>query len=297
MPYKEIRCKSALNKLKRKMPYKYDLNIYRGCKHGCKYCYALYSHKYLDSKDYHKDIYIKTNIVEELEKQISKPSWKRDVISIGTVSDSYQDVEKNCKIMREILKVLIKYKTPTIISTKSDLILRDFDLIKELADLTPVNIASTILTTNENIKNLIEPETPSVSNRFKFLKKLKNTNASIGLHMMPVLPYLTDSYENIDLLFKKASEINVDYVLPGTLNLYGKTKLEYFKFLKETNMDIYNKTKELFKNGKIDSRYVKDLYLKINEIKRKYKLSSNYMSPIQKKIKKFEGHQSTLFDY
>ena len=297
MPYKEIRCKSALNKLKRKMPYKYDLNIYRGCKHGCKYCYALYSPKYLDSKNYHTDIYIKTNIVEELEKQISKPSWKKDVIAIETISDSYQDIEKTYEIMPEILQVLIKYKNPTIISTKSDLILRDFDLIKDLADIAPVNIASTILTTDENIKNLIEPETPAVSDRFKFLKRFKNTNSSIGLHMMPILPYLTDSYENIDLLFKKAAEINVDYVLPGTLNLYGKTKSEYFKFLKKTNIDIYNNTKKLFKNGKIDSEYRKELYLKINEIKRKYRLSSNYMSPIQKNIKKFEGRQSTLFDY
>ncbi|MDL2246098.1 radical SAM protein [Methanobrevibacter sp. OttesenSCG-928-K11] len=297
MPYKEITCKSALNKLKRKMPYKYDLNIYRGCEHGCKYCYALYSHKYLNSKNYYNDIFIKTNIVEELEKQLSKPSWKKDVISIGTVSDSYQKAEKDYEIMPEILKVLIKYKNPTIISTKSDIILRDFDLITELADVAPVNIASTILTTDENIKNLIEPETSSVENRFNFLKKFKNSNASVGLHMMPVLPYLTDSYENIDSLFKKAKKNNVDYVLPGVLNLYGKTKQTYFNFLKEVDIDIYNKTKILFKKGKVDSTYTKDLYLKINEIKRKYMLSSNYMSPIQKNIKKFEGKQTTLFDY
>ena len=87
-----MQTKSALHKLKRKIPYGWDLNIYRGCQHGCQYCYAMYSHDYLSDKNF-RDIYVKTNIVEELEKRPSAPDWQREVINIGGVTDSYQPAE------------------------------------------------------------------------------------------------------------------------------------------------------------------------------------------------------------
>lgn len=287
MAFIEISCKSALNNLKRKMPYGYDINIYRGCHHGCKYCYALYSHKYLDSKDYYNDIFVKTNIATILKKELKK---NRELFAIGTVSDSYQEAEKHYKIMPEILKLLIKYKNPIIISTKSDLILRDFDLISELSNETFVNIASSIITTDEEIKNLIEPNASDIKDRINFLKEFKKTNVRIGMHIMPILPFITDSYENLDSLFKIAKKINVDYVLPSSLNLYGKTKVEYLKFLKKEFPEEYIKTKEVFKDNKLNKEYKKDLFKKLKDLKLSYNLSFNYM-PTYKKDK-----QSTLFD-
>ena len=112
MPIKEMTCESALNKLKRKVPFGWDLNIYRGCSHACNYCYAIYSHQYLNSDGFYDDIFVKTNIVEQLEKELSSPSWKREVINIGGVTDSYQRAEETYQFMPRILKLLIKYKTP-----------------------------------------------------------------------------------------------------------------------------------------------------------------------------------------
>ena len=125
--YKEIICATACNKLKRKMPYGWDLNIYRGCEHGCRYCYAMYSHDYMANgeEEYFNDIYLKTNIAEKLEEQLAGRLWKREVVNIGGVTDSYQPIEEKYRLMPEILRLLIKYRTPCIISTKSDLILRD----------------------------------------------------------------------------------------------------------------------------------------------------------------------------
>ena len=189
----EITCSTALNKLKRKIPYGWDLNIYRGCGHRCKYCYAIYSHEYLGEKDFSK-VFVKTNIVKQLDKELGKPTWKREIINIGGVTDSYQSEETDFKIMPEILKTLIKHKTPAIISTKSDLILRDYDLIAELAKITYVNVASTITTMDEDVRKEIEPNSSKSSDRFNMLKEFRKTNASIGLHTMPIIPYLTDSY-------------------------------------------------------------------------------------------------------
>jgi DNA repair photolyase len=283
--YTELVADSALHKLKRRIPYAWDLNIYRGCEHGCKYCYAIYSHDYLNDGNFFDRVYYKKNIIEQLEKELSSPDWKREIVNIGGVTDSYQPIEKELKIMPEILKLMIKYKTPIIISTKSDLILRDIDLINELSKITYVNIAFTITTMDENIREKLEPNASSSIRRFKALSEFKKTNASLGVHMMPIIPYLTDSYENLDAIYRMAADIKVDYVLPGTLYLRGKTKPYFLDFIEKENKEIYNKLFSLYKTGGAGMDYKNKLYKKVNEIKSKYGVSSNYMVVLKNKLK------------
>ena len=169
--FREITCTQALNTLhSRRLPYSWDLNIYRGCAHKCEYCFALYTQDYMPDNDFFDTIYIKTNVVEQLEKQLASPSWQREIVNIGGVTDSYQPIEKERKMMPDILKLLIKYRTPCIISTKSDLILRDFDLIAELASITYVNVAATITCMDENVRQKIEPGGVPSLRRFQMLK-------------------------------------------------------------------------------------------------------------------------------
>jgi len=294
--YKEEMCKGALNKLKRKIPYGWDLNIYRGCQHGCKYCYAIYSHKYLGSTDFFRDIHIKTNIVDELEKELRKNTWKKEIINIGGVTDSYQPAEAKYKIMPEVLKLLIKYKTPAIISTKSKLILRDYDLIDELSRITYVNVAETIITMDEDIRKRIEPFGATSLERFQVLNEFINTNASTGLHVMPIIPYITDNYENFDKLFKLASESDVDYVLPGTLYLRGHTKIAFLNFIEKEFSHLYEPLKVLYKTGGAGKTYKDKLYLMVNELRDKYNLSSSYTKPIKEKLNQSENVQLSFFD-
>ncbi|HEX2974906.1 MAG TPA: radical SAM protein [Bacteroidales bacterium] len=292
--YKEMSCSTACNRLKRKIPYGWDLNIYRGCEHGCKYCYAMYSHQYLDSEQYFDDIYIKTNIVELLEQQLSSPSWKREVINIGGVTDSYQPIEAQYKLMPDILRLMIKYKTPCIISTKSDLVLRDYDLIAELATITYVNVAATITCMDENIRKKIEPNGAESIKRFAMLKEFSKTNASTGLHFMPIIPYLTDSRENVDFLYANAKDCQVDYVLPGTLYLRGKTRQAFFDFIRKAFPDLYEPLQALYKTGGAGKEYKDKLYSMVNELKRKYNLSGSYSKPMKEKLKQSEYTQLSL---
>ena len=280
-----ITCSSALTKLRRKIPYGWDLNIYRGCTHNCAYCYARYSHDYLGEDDF-TNIFVKTNIAEQLEKELSDPSWKREVINIGGVTDSYQSIEKEHQIMPEVLKLLIKHKTPAIISTKSDLILRDFDLIAQLADITYVNIASTITTMDENVRIKIEPNGSPSTDRFKILKEFRNTNASVGLHTMPIIPLLTDSRENIENLCIEAKAANVHYMLPGVLYLRGVTRKYFFDFIKTKFPDKCNAFTELYQTGGADKTYKEVLYSEIvNPLREKYGISNSYMKPMREKLK------------
>ena len=292
--YKEIICKTALNKVKGGFPYTWDLNIYRGCIHNCKYCYAVYSHKYIDSDNFFSDIHVKTNLVDELEKQLKSKNWKHEVINIGGVTDSYQNAEKEYKIMPEILKLLVKYETPAIISTKSKLILRDYDLIDELSRITYINIASTITTMDKKVYSLLETNASTSLERFEILKTFRNTNASVGLHTMPIIPHLTDHRENIDSLFYHAKESGVHYVLTGSLYLRGETRNVFFNFILRNYPELYKKIYMLYNVKNANKEYKNDLYKMVNSLREKYGLSSNYNVIMKEKMKPYEKYNPQL---
>ncbi len=280
----KIVCSSALHKLKRKVPYGWDLNIYRGCQNRCKYCYAIYSHDYLGEDDFSK-VFVKTNIVEQLDKELSAPNWKGEIVNIGGVTDSYQQAEAEIRIMPEILRTLIKYKNPAIISTKSDLIIRDYKLISELAEITYVNIASTITTMDEKIRQKIEPHGSKSQDRFNMLKAFRKTNASVGLHTMPIIPYLTDNYSNIEHLCSEARKSNIHYMLAGVLYLRGPTRKTFFDFFKQNYPDKYEKLKELYRTGGADKSYKERLYNEIiNPLREKYGISNSFIKPMKEKM-------------
>jgi len=272
--YKKITCKSALNKLNSNyLPYNWDLNVYRGCSHHCQYCYALYSHNYLNMGDFFGDILIKENIVEALEAQLKKKSWKREVINLGGVTDSYQAIEKKAQLLPEILKLLIKYRTPVSISSKSTLLLRDKDLFEELAGVAGAHVAISVTTFNEELRNKIEPGSFSTTERFNILHAFKNTKVMTGVLMMPILPYLTDSEENLHALFKAAQEARADYVIPGLLNLRQPTKGHFLNFIKTTFPDLYLQYVNYY-SGKADKKtYRADVYARISKLKKMYPLS------------------------
>lgn len=189
----------------------------------------------------------------------------------------------------------LKRKTPCIISTKSDLILRDYDLIDELSNITYVNVAATITSMDENIRTKIEPNGAKSAKRFEMLKEFSKTNASTGLHFMPIIPYITDNYENVDLLYQNAKECDVDYVLPGVIYLKGKTRQAFFDFIRNEFPSLYNQLKELYKTGGASKEYKDELYKMVNKIKDKYKLSGSYSKPMKEKLSQGESTQISFF--
>jgi DNA repair photolyase len=186
--------------------------------------------------------------------------------------------------MPEILKLLIKYKTPAIISTKSDLVLRDYDLIDELSRITYINVAATITTTDEKVRELTEPGSCETAKRFEMLKTFRKTNASIGLHVMPIIPLLTDSYENMQAICQQAQEANVHYMLPGTLYLRGKTRNYFFNFVKAHFPHLYEELSALYKTGGADKAYKENLYKMVNSLRTHYNLSGSYTKPMKEKL-------------
>ena len=277
--YTEINCKTACNKINSDfLPFNWDLNIYRGCEHKCQYCFALYSHKYMESDNFFDEIYVKKNIVECFEKQISSKRWKKTLVNIGGVTDSYQPAENQYKLMPDILKLCIKYKVPVSLSTKSKLILRDFDLFAELANIVPVHIACTITTANEKIRQLIEPNASSIKDRFNNLKEFSKTKVNTGIFIMPIIPELTDSYENLNILYKTAKENNLNFVINSVLNLRGETKINFLNFVKNKLPHLYNKIKSHYKGAYVSSTYQKHMDNILKNLEEKFPLEEKVVS-------------------
>lgn len=292
MAVNEIQCKTALNKVKGAYPYTWDLNIYRGCTHGCKYCYALYSHRYLDRKNFYTHVFAKTNVAQVLDGELAKHDLS-ELVNIGSVCDSYQPLEKEMELMPQVLELFIKYRIPAIISTKSDLILRDLELIDKLSKVTYVNVAASLVTMDEDIQKLIEPGAVSPDRRIAMLKEIKeHTDAFTGVHCMPILPYITDDEDSIRAVFAAAKDAGVSYVLPGGLGLRGQTQKAYFSFLEENMPDVLDKYTALRKDKEGFKQYKIDLKAKTDALLKEYGLTSDYTKNINSRVNK----QMTLFD-
>lgn len=173
------------------IPGEYSLNPYQGCEHGCVYCYARNTHEYWGYSaglDFEQKIIVKQNAVEVLEKQFSSKKWKPSAIMLSGNTDCYQPIEKELEITRRILQTCLKFKHPVGIITKNALVLRDLDILSELAKHNLVSVMISITGTDESIRQKLEPRTSTYKNRFKALAALSAHNIPCGVMIAPVIP-------------------------------------------------------------------------------------------------------------
>ena len=189
---KELNAKSMLHYHERTFSTNWDANIYRGCEHNCRYCFAQYSHRYLEAKEFFKDIFVKSNAPEILTKELGKKKWGKFPVNVCGISDCYQPAEKKYKIMPRIIKAFIINKNPLVVVTKSTLLLRDIELIKELNTVTEVSIIISVSTLDEKKRTLIEPNTAPTLARLKMLKKFREIGCKTAVLFMPIIPYISD---------------------------------------------------------------------------------------------------------
>lgn len=202
------------------------------------------------------------------------------MINLGSVTDSYQEIEKHYKFMPEILKLLIKYKTPMNIFTKSDLILRDFELIDKLSNVTRVNIASTITTADEKLSSLLEPKAVTPKRRFNMLKEFTKTKSSVGVNIMPIMPYITEN--GIEEILQNVRYYDIHYTIHGILNLKGACRKIYLNFIRTHFPHIYKKYLYLYGYGyEPKKEYTIKIYKTVRELEKKYCLSHNKKNVIK----------------
>src|SRR3712207_213622 len=181
----EVRAKSALNRVPEvsQVPFKWTINPYRGCSHACVYCFARPTHKYLDldaGRDFEKEIVVKVNVPEVLRVELARKSWKGEHVAMGTNTDPYQWVEGRYKIMRGIWEAMRDFANPCSILTKSPLVLRDTDLLLQVAERAPVTANLSIPTMEEKAWRASEPHTPNPRARMEAVKELNRLGIPTG---------------------------------------------------------------------------------------------------------------------
>lgn len=242
-----IKTKTILSKVKNGSYWfgiDYNMNLYRGCCHGCIYCDSRSSCYHIENFD---TVRGKENALEILEKELSKKREK-GVIGIGAMSDTYNPFEKKEKITRGALKLISKYNFGVGIDTKSDLILRDLDVLKEINSKNNVIVKFTVTTPKDDLAKIIEPNVCPPSKRFQAVKALSKEGIFTGIMMTPVLPFITDSKEDISELVRMAEESGARFIYTYPEENMGVT-------LRENQRDYYfQKLDENFKGLK--ERYI-----------------------------------------
>lgn len=173
----------------------YSANPYQGCEHGCIYCYARNSHQYWDLNsglDFERKIIIKENAVELFKSFITKSNWSFDTIHLSGNTDCYQPIERKLKLTRKILTVANDHKQPISMITKNSLILRDLDLLQELAKQNLVKVFISITSLSEETRQKLEPRTVTAKQRLKIVEELSKHNIPVGVNVAPIIPGLTD---------------------------------------------------------------------------------------------------------
>ncbi len=189
------------------LPFMYSINPYQGCEHGCLYCYARNAHEYWGFSgglDFERKIIVKRNAAELLEQFFNKKGYKPVPIMLSGNTDCYQPIERKLKITRSLLQVFLKYKHPVSIISKNNLIIRDLDILKELAALDLVHVAVTLNSLNESLRLKLEPRTVTGQSRVKLISKLAAENIPVRLMLAPIIPGLNS--DEIPTVIKAAAD-------------------------------------------------------------------------------------------
>lgn len=177
------------------IPFSQSINPYKGCEHGCIYCYARPTHAYLDLSpglDFETKIFYKTEPEKRLRESFCKPSYVCEPIALGTNTDPYQPAEKKLAITRKLLETCLEFRNPVSIVTKGVLILRDLDILEELASLGLVSVAVSVTTLQNELKTKLEPRTASPAARLRMIRELANGTVPVGVMVAPIIPVLND---------------------------------------------------------------------------------------------------------
>lgn len=202
----------------------YTMNIYKGCSHGCIYCDSRSACYHVENFD---TVRVKENALEIIENELRR-KVKTGVIGTGSMSDPYNPYEKKLELTREALKLICIYGFGVAIATKSDLITRDIDLLKKIQTFAPVISKITITTSNDAVAKKIEPYVSPSSKRFEAIGKLSEAGIFTGVLMMPILPFIEDTGENIYEIVNRAADCGAKFIYPALGMTMRLGQREYF---------------------------------------------------------------------
>ena len=231
--YQDVVCRSALNRVAG-MPFRWTLNPYRGCTHGCHYCFARRYQSQLElgaGDDFSSVVLVKTNFAEVLARELSKRPLGGRMVALGTATDPYQPIEGLRRITRRTLAVLIRHPTPVGLITKGTLAVRDTDLLAELSRRTRCTVTFSVPTVDEDAWRSLEPGTAHPLLRLRAVRRLRDAGVDAGVLMAPIVPGVSSHPARMERTIKAIADSGAAYVGSLLLHLEGGTRRHFLDFL------------------------------------------------------------------
>ena len=263
--YQEVRCKSALNRC-HGMPFmKWTLNPYRGCTHGCHYCFArkYQPHLELDAGDqFASVIFVKTNFVDVLRRELDKPSWTKETIGFGTATDPYQPIEGTYQLSRGTLAALRDAASPVGIVTKGPMIVRDVDLLQDLSKRATCRVHISVPTVDQDAWERLEPGVAHPRQRLRAVRQLVDAGIDCGVLMAPIVPGFSTQPSKIERTIKAIADSGATSVGAMVMHLEGGTRDHFMAMLTREYPELAAKYQQLYA-----SKYVsKDYDARVQEV-------------------------------
>jgi DNA repair photolyase len=276
--YLDLPSRGILNRCSNpRMPFAWTINPYRGCEFGCKYCYARYTHEFMGLEDgelFERRIYAKQYAAQILRGELRR--HREGSIAIGTSTDPYQPAERRFEVTRSILEVFAREQGRSVsITTKSDLVARDIDLLDTIRRRNVLHVNMTVTTTDAELARKLEPRAPRPGLRLEAVRQLAARGISVGVFAMPIMPLLTDSLENLSAVAKAAEQAGARYFGGGTLFLMPCAQAQFFPFLEKEFPSLARRYRERYtKRPYLRGEYAKLIQERVQRVRANHHLAS-----------------------
>ncbi|HEV2386703.1 MAG TPA: radical SAM protein [Candidatus Acidoferrales bacterium] len=265
-----------------RVPFSWTINPYRGCEFGCRYCYARYTHEYMevDGSEFERKIYAKRDAAQLIDRDLAAQSPAGDHIAIGTATDPYQPAERQFGVTRSLLERLaLREDLSLSITTKSDQIVRDLDLLRLIASRSELQINITVTTLRNRLAHLLEPRAPRPDLRLEALRRLRDAGLAAGLFAMPVLPGLTDAEADLDRLAHAARDAGALWFGASLLFLMPSSQREFLPFVEKQFPRLAARYRQWYVGRSAPPEsYRREISERIALLRRRYGLASRPVS-------------------
>src|SRR5580704_10400818 len=264
-----------------RVPFSWTVNPYRGCEFGCQYCYARYTHEYmeLDTADFEKKIYVKQDAGPVAGRDLGMEKIQGEHIAIGTATDPYQPAEREFGATRAILEQMAERKGLSLsITTKSDLVLRDLDLLRRIAEHSSISVNLTITTLRTRLARMLEPRAPRPDLRMNAVRELRGAGIAAGVFAMPVLPGITDREEDLDALARGARDAGAQWFAASVLFLMPSAQKQFMPFLDAKFPKLAKRYRDWYpREAYAPESYRKEISERVAALRKKYGLGGRPM--------------------
>src|SRR5262245_36605270 len=246
--YQEIRCRSALNAVKG-MPFNWTLNPYRGCTHGCHYCYARRYHTQFElgaDDEFASIIFVKTNLVEVLRRELQKPGWTNETVAVGTATDCYQPIEGFYKLTRRALEAFCDFGTPASVVTKGPMVVREKDVLMDLSAKTDVTVCVSVPCVDEDVWRALEPGTAHPLQRLRAVRELVDSGIRAGVLMNPIVPGISSKPALLERTVKAIADHGACFIGSNVMYLQDGTRDHFMRWLAQEHPDLVEAYERLY---------------------------------------------------